>query len=136
MRHFECSTIMPHQGGRTSSVTLRLEKKRNRPSSFYLINELAFFHADRFSKRKGSVFFIFDKPSQIVKGLEVYPWLLIPISPSNPTKRRQRTNTKGCHQHPLTLQTAFKYLTRETLGNSLCLCHHTCGNLLTMTIGY
>lgn len=64
MRHFECSTIMPHQGDRISFVTLRLEKKINRSGSFYLVNEnLAFFRADRFSEREVSVLDIFDKPS-------------------------------------------------------------------------
>lgn len=53
-----------------------------------------------------------------------------PVQPEEEEDRKPTPNI--C---PLTLH-AFGHLTWETLGNSLCLCHHTRGNLLTVTIGY
>lgn len=88
-------------------MPLQLGTKRNSPGSFSLVHEnLASFHTDRFPKRKGSVFCISDKASVTVKGLEVYPWLLIPNFPSNPTKEDKEPTPKDftdthwhCKQH-------------------------------------
>lgn len=74
-----------------------------------------------------------------VEGFKVYLWLFIRCSlPTQSSQEEEEEDRKPTpnNGYPMTPHTAFRHLTRETLGNSLCLGHHTRGNLLTMTIGY